>query len=79
MTDKEVNVTTYAGYKGGERPKAFTIEGKTVEVRELVRMWIEEDRDTRRQKRFFTVKGSDGNVRTVYYDETLQRWYLREA
>jgi hypothetical protein len=78
MTDRGVNVTTYAGYKGGERPKSFTVEEKVIEVIEIVKMWIEEDRDTRRRKRFFTVKGSDGNDYTLYHDETEKVWNLRE-
>lgn len=79
MSDREISVTTYAGYKGGERPKSFTVDEKVIEVVEIVKMWIEEDRDTRRQKRFFTVKGNDGKIHTVYYDETAQRWYLKQT
>jgi hypothetical protein len=79
MADREVNVTTYAGYKGGERPKSFTVGEKVIEVVEIVKMWIEEGRDDRRRRRFFTVKGSDGDVHTVYSDETAQRWYLKQT
>lgn len=77
MPDKELFVTTYAGYKGGERPKSFINEGKTVAVLEIVERWVEEDRDTRKRKRFFSLKGSDGKDCTIYYDETAEKWYLK--
>ncbi len=78
MPDKEVSVAAYAGYKGGERPKSFIVDGKTIEILEIVKRWIEEGRDDRRRKRFFTLKGSDGSVHTLLYDETAAVWYLRE-
>ncbi len=79
MTDREVNVTVYAGYKGGERPKSFIVEGKIVEIIENVERWIEEDKDTRRRRRFFLVKGSDEKVYTLYFDEHAQKWHLQES
>lgn len=79
MPDKELFVTTYAGYKGEERPKSFIIEGKTVEVLEIVERWVEEGRDYRRRRRFFEVKGSDGKDYRLYYDEAAEEWYLKDT
>lgn len=75
----KIEVIPYSGYKGGERPRSFTLVGRTVEAREIVKTWIEEERDGRRRRRFFTIKGSDGKVYTLYYDETAEGWYLTQT
>jgi len=79
VVQRELNVTVYSGHKGSERPKSFLIDGKTVEVLAIAKMWVEEDRDTRKRKRFFMVKGSDGKGYTLYYDEISERWHLKDS
>ena len=78
MPDRETTVTTYAGYRAGERPKSFVAGGKLVEVRAIEKRWIEEDRDSRKRKRFFVVQGSDGKEYTLVFDEYSGVWLLRE-
>ncbi len=76
MEGVRINVTSYAGYKGAEMPRFLMIDGRSIEVIEVVRMWIEEDRISRRGKRFFRVKGRDSHTYVIYYDEESTGWYL---
>ena len=78
MPDKKIDVTIYAGYRGAERPSSFLLEGNRIEVREIVRTWVEEEHKTREQKRYFIVNGSDEYVYTVYYNVGSGEWYYRE-
>jgi hypothetical protein len=76
MEGVRITVTSYAGYKGEEMPRSFTTDGRSIEVEEVARMWTEEDRITRRAKRFFRVKGRDSHRYVLYYDEESMAWYL---
>jgi hypothetical protein len=76
MTSGKIEVITYSGYKGEERPKSFVLDDNKIEVIEILKMWIEEDAG-RVRKRFFRLKGSDGYIHTLYYDEKLMNWFLR--
>jgi hypothetical protein len=71
-----INVTSYAGYRGEEMPRSFMIDSRSIEVEEVARMWTEEDRITRRKKRFFRVKGRDSHRYVLYNDEESMAWYL---
>jgi hypothetical protein len=77
MADIKIEVTIYAGYRGAERPSSFLFEGSKVEVFEILQMRVEEDHRTRKQKRFFTVTGSDQYVYTLYQDVGTAEWFLR--
>ena len=76
MADRKIEVACYAGHKGDERPKSFLLNGETIEVTSIVREWVEEDRENRKRKRFFTVKGNDGYTYTLCYDEDASAWFL---
>jgi hypothetical protein len=76
MGDEPVRVIAYAGGRGEERPRAFFLGEKMVEVETVVRAWIEEEGEGRERKRFFRVKGDDGAGHLLYYDERLRAWFL---
>lgn len=76
MSDKKIEVITYSGYRSEERPRSFVIDGEKIEVIGILRMWIEEGRENRERKRFFKVKGSDGYIYTLFYDEKSSDWFL---
>ncbi len=76
MQDKKIKVISYSGYKGEERPRSFVINGEKIEVIEMLGMWIEERQDKSQRKRFFKIKGSDGYIHTLYYNEKLMDWFL---
>ncbi len=77
IPDKNIKVTAYAGYKGEECPRAFIVDGLEIIVFEIVDRWVEEEEKARRRKRYFTVKGSDGSVHTLYDDQVLMEWFYR--
>jgi hypothetical protein len=77
MSDEKVDVITYSGYRADESPRAFLLQDKRIEVIEILRMWFEEGLKDRSRKRFFKVKGSDGNTHTLYYDENIMEWFYQ--
>ncbi len=75
MQSERIDVITYAGRKGDERPLAFILRGLRIDIAEILEHWIEEGYRDRVRKRWFRVKGSDGAVHRIYYDETVLEWF----
>jgi len=73
--EEKIEVTAYSGYRGEETPRTIFLHGKTIEVIEILRQWIEERSDDRARKRFYQVKGSDGKLHRIYYDEKMMGWF----
>jgi hypothetical protein len=69
-----IEVITYSGYRGEERPTAFILRGKRIEVMEILDKRIEETFADRKQKRLFKIKGSDGYTHLLCYDEQTSEW-----
>ena len=65
-----VLVSTYAGYKGDERPTAFTLAARTSQVREIVDRWYGEDRA------YFKLIADDGNLYVIRHDAESDTWEL---
>jgi hypothetical protein len=76
MEQRKVGVTAYAGYRSGERPRSFVLEGKKINVVEIISRWVEEAAEDRRQKRFFRVKGDDGFTHVLSHIEQTGEWFL---
>ena len=77
MADIQIEVTIYEGYRGAERPSSLLFEGNRVAVIHLLQTWVEEEHKTRKQKRYFTLQGSDRHNYIIYYDLDLSAWFLR--
>ena len=77
MTDPKIDIGSYAGHKGEESPRVFFAHGEKITVLKILRMWIEEEERDKKQKRFFTVKGSDGFIHTLYHDLESEGWFYR--
>ncbi len=77
MPGTEIRVMAYSGYRNEETPRKMIFRDRRIEVVEIVSRWIEEDIEDRSIKRFFKVKGSDGCIHTVYYDEKRTAWFLK--
>jgi hypothetical protein len=75
MSEGKIRVIAYSGYRGEETPRAFTLGGRRIEVVEIHESWIEEGIGDRATKRFFKVKGSDGEMHKIFYDEKAGEWY----
>jgi hypothetical protein len=74
MSEERIRVIAYSGYKGEETPRAFVLGDKRIEVVEIQDRWIEEGIEDRTTKRFFKVKGSDGCIHKIFYDEKTAEW-----
>jgi hypothetical protein len=77
VVDSRIEVILYDGYRGAERPSSFVFKGSTVYVLGIVEMRVEEQHKTRKQKRFFTVKGSDTYTYTLYHEFETGEWFFR--
>ena len=76
MEPRKVKVTAYAGYRSGEQPRSFVLEGGRISVAEIISQWIGEGAEDKQQKRCFRVKGNDGFTYLLSYIEQTGEWYL---
>ncbi len=76
MEHRKVEVTAYAGYRSGERPRSFVLDGEKIVIEEVLTRWVEEGVKDRQQKRFFRVKGDNGFSYLLSYIEQSGEWYL---
>ena len=76
MECRKVEVTAYAGYRSGEQPRSFVLEGEKIVIEEIVSQWVEEGAEDRQQKRFFRVKGDNGLTCLLSYIEQTGEWFL---
>lgn len=77
MADPRVDIGSYSGHKGEESPRVFFAHGEKITVMNIVRMWIEESEQDKKQRRFYTLEGSDGFIHTLYYDRDADGWFYR--
>jgi hypothetical protein len=75
MHTEQIDVIAYSGRRGDERPSTFILRGLRIDVAEILDHWVEEGIKDRVRKRYFKVKGSDGNTHRIYYDETVLEWF----
>jgi hypothetical protein len=75
MYAEHIDVISYSGAKGDERPVTFSLRGRRIDVVEMLDHWVEEELGNRVRKRYFKVKGSDGKTHRLYYDEDIDQWY----
>jgi hypothetical protein len=76
MAEERIKVTAYAGSRRQQKPRSFVLRNDTIEVIQILDMWIEEGLEERSRKRFFKVRGSDGYVHKLFYNETAEAWFV---
>jgi hypothetical protein len=74
MFEEKIEVIAYSGYRGEETPRTILFRDERIEVIEILKQWIEERSEDRSRKRFFKIKGSDGDTHKIYYDEKIMEW-----
>ena len=72
--EERIDVVAYSGYRGEETPRTILLNGKRIEVVEILRQWVEERPENRETRRFYQIRGSDGNLYTICYDEKSLEW-----
>ncbi len=73
---KQIEIVAYSGYRGEETPRTILLGRKKIEVVEILRQWVEERSDNRETRRFYQIRGNDGDLYTFYYDEKTMEWFL---
>jgi len=65
-----IEVESYSGYRGDERPLRFVMSGRVYEVVEIEDLWYSP------QSTSFRVVASDANRYVLCHDEGLDLWSL---
>lgn len=69
----KIEVETYSGYKGAERPLAFTWKDRRIECREIKDRWYGEERE------YFKITGDDGRTYILRYDRKKDEWEIQSV
>ena len=73
----DIEVESYAGYKGEESPRAFVHLGKRFEVLEILDRWYEGGVDPKALRQdYFRVKTREGEIFLLRYTPRYQAWTL---
>jgi c-di-GMP-binding flagellar brake protein YcgR len=75
MQDEKIQVVAYSGYRGDEIPRVIIRHNERIDVIEILDRWAQENLEDRTTKRFFKVKGSDGGIHKIFYDQKTAEWY----
>jgi hypothetical protein len=75
MANQRIEIIAYSGYRGEEIPRAMVLHNERIGVAEILSSWMEEGLQDRVRKRFFKIKGSDGKLYKIYYDEKVMEWF----
>ena len=75
MSEEKIEVTAYSGCRGEETPREFIFHGKKVEIVEILSAWIEEKSECKSIRRVFKVKGNDGSIQQIHYNEDKKEWF----
>jgi len=65
-----LQVECYAGYRGEETPRRFSIGTRSIEVLDVIDQWLEPDH------RYFKVRGDDDGIYILRHDVASNRWEL---
>ncbi len=66
----KIAVECYAGYRGEQEPRAFTLGERRLQVNSILDRWLAPDH------RYFKVAADDGNTYILRYDEARDDWDL---
>lgn len=66
----EIEVECYAGYRGEETPRRFSLNESVTEVTDVLDAWLAPDH------RYFKVLGRDGGCYILRHDIASDRWEL---
>lgn len=72
MPDDPLGITVecYAGHRGEETPRAFTLGERRVAVGQVIDCWLAPEH------RYFKIKAVDGHVYIIRHDPRADRWEL---
>lgn len=65
-----IQVECYAGHRADQSPRRFELDGRVVEVEEIIDQWQGAD------YRYFKLRGEDRNLYILRLDEAVGQWDL---
>ncbi len=72
-----IQVECYAGAKADETPRRFTLDGRTIEVSEVVDRWYQvESMPEWPRADYFKVRAADGQQYLLKHDLESDEWFL---
>jgi hypothetical protein len=66
----KIKVECYAGYKGEQQPRRFTLGERVIEVNTVEDQWYSPS------SQYFRVQASDGSIYVLRHDQELDCWSL---
>lgn len=66
----QLHVECYAGHRGEETPRRFSLGERAIEVVEVLDRWLAPDH------RYFKLRGDDGNLYILRHDVSTLTWEL---
>ncbi len=66
----EIKVECYAGYKGDQYPRRFTLGDRVLEVKGIEDQWYSPS------AQYFRVIAGDGNIYILRHDQETETWSL---
>ncbi|SPD74430.1 conserved hypothetical protein [uncultured Desulfobacterium sp.] len=73
MSGHPIKVTAYSGYKANERPLSFVVNDQRYEVRAIISIWAEPEKD------FFKVISDDKKIYTLSWNRKLDLWLMEKV
>ena len=74
---EDIDVESYAGYKGQESPRAFVHLARRYEILEILDRWYEGGVDPKALRQdYFRVKTMEGEIFLLRYTPRYQSWTL---
>ena len=70
MSEFNVQVECYAGYRGEESPRSFSLGERSIQVIEILDRWLDP------ACRYFKVQGDDGSIYILRHDAISNRWEM---
>jgi hypothetical protein len=68
--DFAIRVEAFEGHLGEATPRRFFLGSRQIEVAEVVDRWLGSDR------RYYKVRGDDGDLYILRYEPLFDRWEL---
>ncbi len=80
MTLIPIQVECYAGARADETPRRFTLEGRTLEINEVLDRWYQvESKPEWPRADYFKVRAADGREYLLKHDLESSEWFLGKS
>jgi hypothetical protein len=67
---RNIEVYAYSGYKANERPTAFIMDNRTLNVSRIIDRWYGAEHD------YYKILAEDGGIYLIRWHRILDLWFL---